>query len=357
MSFRTILTAAVCLSSLAACAPESPVGSTEADDTEASAVAVDTVYVVTRQDFRKCAFPMCGGVFVKAVNKEKTKCFDGSKQPECYVADIDASALGLSGKQAEEIELAIREGKVLLSGELASFDDLGEAHADFAKLVVHKGFDAQTDNDATGTFYLVEPSGITCIKAPCPNFHARKLNSTASAKQVTDIDVSALGLSDEETSELMNAAFTSSLIVSGTLKPPTSSGVKKLVVSQYFSTVEPETQLCMSNSECGADAHCDFTECLSPCKPGQVCPAVCYGACVPGGQTCPGGGEICEALCTGGDIDIPQGCPIPACDCPIQQPGSCFQACGGSAPDKSCYCDDACAEYGDCCADYAAHCQ
>jgi hypothetical protein len=36
---------------------------------------------------------------------------------------------------------------------------------------------------------------------------------------------------------------------------------------------------------------------------------------------------------------------------------SCRAACGGSAPDGSCWCDDQCAEYGDCCSDRAEHCQ
>ncbi len=36
--------------------------------------------------------------------------------------------------------------------------------------------------------------------------------------------------------------------------------------------------------------------------------------------------------------------------------GSCANACGGASPDGTCYCDDACAEYGDCCADIQVEC-
>ena len=353
MSFRTFLTAAVCMLPLAACAPESGEATGEETSSDDSAVSGDIVYQVTRPDYRKCMYPMCGGVFIKAVNKAKTKCFDGTSQDECYVADIDDAALGLTGKQADEVRLATLQGKVLLSAELEQLQD------GYAKLLVHKAFEAQTGHDATGTYYLVEPSGITCIKAPCPNFHARKLNSS-STKQVTDIDLSQLGLDQDAIDRTMNAVFETHIIVSGTIASvQTPAGTeKRLTVSELFDTVEPETLLCMSHSECGDGAYCNFDECLSGCTDGQICPAVCYGACVPGdAPVCPGGGTICQAFCTGGDIDIPQGCAIPACDCPIQQPGSCFAACGSAAPDKSCYCDDSCAQYGDCCEDYAAQCQ
>ncbi|MEZ4220132.1 MAG: hypothetical protein R3B13_04315 [Polyangiaceae bacterium] len=36
--------------------------------------------------------------------------------------------------------------------------------------------------------------------------------------------------------------------------------------------------------------------------------------------------------------------------------GSCTAACGGSSPDGACWCDNLCAQYGDCCADIAATC-
>lgn len=36
--------------------------------------------------------------------------------------------------------------------------------------------------------------------------------------------------------------------------------------------------------------------------------------------------------------------------------GSCTSSCGGSSPDGACWCDELCAEYGDCCEDIADHC-
>ena len=36
--------------------------------------------------------------------------------------------------------------------------------------------------------------------------------------------------------------------------------------------------------------------------------------------------------------------------------GSCVNICGGQVADGSCWCDDACTEYGNCCADYEEAC-
>ena len=279
MNFRTWMLSALALPILAACAPESSVGHTEQDATDDDALGADTVYVVTRQDFRKCAYPMCGGVFIKAVNKAKTKCFDGTKQSECYVADVDESPLGLTGKQADEVSSGITAGSVLVSGQLEPVDS---GHAGFGKLVAYKAFAAETGNTVSGGYFTLEPSGITCIKAPCPSLRARKLNTT-SVKQVTDVDMSALGLTDEEASAFMAVIYEKNLVVSGSLKNVSSpEGVHRVFkVSEIFSTVEalPSQQLCLSDDACGDGEVCDHSECLSGCAPGEICAAVCYGAC------------------------------------------------------------------------------
>src|SRR5690606_4973966 len=36
--------------------------------------------------------------------------------------------------------------------------------------------------------------------------------------------------------------------------------------------------------------------------------------------------------------------------------GTCLGACGGKSYDGTCWCDEACANYGDCCDDHAASC-
>lgn len=47
----------------------------------------------------------------------------------------------------------------------------------------------------------------------------------------------------------------------------------------------------------------------------------------------------------------------PEDDDPPASTNSCQERCGGASSDESCYCDDECSEYGDCCADYEQYCQ
>lgn len=260
---------------------------------------------------------MCGGVFVKAVNKAKTKCFDGTNQADCYVGAIDLSPIGVEGDEAVALDTALKSGTVLASGSIALLQ------GGIGKLVVQKAHEPASDTAATGTFYLVQPSGITCITAPCPSLRTVKVNLTAQ-KNITDLDFSLLGVTDEVEGELASTAFSGSLLVSGTISKKGNKTTLK--ASQAFTTYEPAPQaLCLDDSACGAGSHCDFSVCLSNCPPDRVCPAVCWGAC------------------TAGD-------PTPA-------PDSCVAACGSQSADESCYCDSACEGYGDCCSDYAAVCQ
>lgn len=320
LNARLILSS-VLLSSFLACAPgtDEPLPSEEVGTIEDTrALEGDTVYVVTRQDFRKCAYPMCGGVYVKAVNKAKTTCLDGSKQADCYVGELDLSGLELSEDQTVDVRSRATAGDVILSGEIAPLENFPE----FGRVVAHKAYQARTEADATGTYYSVGDSGIVCITTPCPSLQGAKLNTTT-VKQLTDVDFSALGLTEDEIAATMSTAMQKNLIMTGVIK--TSGQKKKLKVSQIFDTVEPQQALCLGSDECGEGAYCDMTECLSGCAPGMVCPAVCYGACKPGEEPAPSG-------------------------------GSCVDACGGAAADESCYCDSACEYYGDCCGDYVSEC-
>ena len=173
-----------------ACAPGA--GELPNEDTDAAERGLDggTVYVVTRQDFRKCAYPMCGGVYVKAVNQTKTTCLDGTKQTDCYVAGIDLDALGLPDDDAVNLRGRATGGLAVLSGSIQPLD----SHPSFGSLVATAAFSAHTDTAGSGTFYDVRDTGIVCITAPCLSLDATKVNSST-GKKLADLDFSALGLS------------------------------------------------------------------------------------------------------------------------------------------------------------------
>lgn len=51
-------------------------------------------FYTVRQDLRRCVYPLCGGVRISSVNNNLTRCADGSRQEECYVASLEWKMLG-----------------------------------------------------------------------------------------------------------------------------------------------------------------------------------------------------------------------------------------------------------------------
>ncbi len=100
---------------------------------------------------------------------------------------------------------------------------------------------------------------------------------------------------------------------------------------------------CFSQADCPDGTVCTAeTECLPPpgCMPGEVCPDVCFGRCVPGQNSCAGvdcaPGYHCEEQCASCDPDMGPCDPLcaPACvpdqnlcpiDCPVGT--ECVTAC------------------------------
>jgi len=159
------------------------------------------------------------------------------------------------------------------------------------------------------------------------------------------------------------------------------------------------------------DDGCEICACNDPepvCPPAdEYCDAVCAGeplpevpagcplpgcACEP---SCPPADAYCDAVCGAQPLpEVPAGCPLPGCACEqcggfagwpcspgkicvddpnddcdpaaggadcgglcVDPPGdSCAEHCDGQSSDGSCWCDDLCTGYGDCCADYAVMC-
>lgn len=68
------------------------------------------------------------------------------------------------------------------------------------------GTAAKGDAASTPTVYFVRDSGIRCIAPPCPSYLAsRPDRPDEDALKVTDVDLSALGLTDENRNNLMAA--------------------------------------------------------------------------------------------------------------------------------------------------------
>lgn len=340
MKLISCLSALAFGSMVAACAPADESVTTDTSDVSDNAikgdsVTGDTVYVVTGRDYRKCAAPMCGGFFVKAVNKLKTTCIDGTKQPECYVAAIDDAALGLSGAQREKFLADLEAGQHIAAATIAPLDD---THPGIGKLALSKGYEDASANETTGAYFLVQSSGIVCITTPCPTISTTRLN-TGTQRNVTDVDFSSLGVSQDAIEKALAMINQSSLIVSGRIVA--QGNEVRLVASDFFTTVEPTgsgLELCLHDGACGENQICDMTTCHSNCPPGMVCPAVCWGECVDVSPI-----DLCYA---DDDCSAGQVCDFTTChnDCPpgMVCPAVCQGECVAQPPLQLCLSDSAC---------------
>jgi hypothetical protein len=141
-------------------------------------------YFTSRPDLRKCVSPLCGGLFVKQVNKNKTRCADGSLQNECYVAEVDWSAISSDPIDAND--------NLLLQGTIASktFDNFGNLGIFKAQAAYTPVVDKVLKNN--NTFVGLENNGIVCITTPCFSVDEHVLNSSK-IRPISSINLENVG--------------------------------------------------------------------------------------------------------------------------------------------------------------------
>lgn len=204
----------------------------------------DSYLVVTRVDTRKCAYPQCGGYFVKAVNQARTRCADGSLQKECHAVQLNTNALGWSPEQRGAFEAGFAQGHALVRGVLAPAP-AGFYTAD--ALTVTEAWQAQgLRNKPLGIYYNVKSTGIVCITAPCPSLAATKLNTTAPTLN-PDLDLGFTGASDAQIQAGHAALDSTGILAAGAIVPvkypalegrPPRKG-SKLVASEFYLPARP----------------------------------------------------------------------------------------------------------------------
>ncbi len=198
-----------------------------------------TYYIVTHVDFRDCAFPTCGGVFVREVNKKKTTCADGTTAEECHAAVTDFSALGLSPYELAQLEQSWEGSEVLVRGEL--FVDGGGAYdpgLPINTLEASEAWAGVTASDPVGSFVRLDDSGIVCVTFPCPIFVGRLLNSGAT-KELAGVDLAASGATPAQVTAGFDELYASGLLAVGT--PTTVTGpagsAAGFAASEFYSRV------------------------------------------------------------------------------------------------------------------------
>jgi hypothetical protein len=196
-------------------------GETAADDAAGDGkadAAVDGAYTYfeVTADLRKCLSPVCGGYFMKRLNRSTTKCADGSYKPSCYVPSLDWSEAGLGDdQQAKLVDASNKDATLdgvyaIARGRFVSRTYPG--HGNMGVFKVTEAWVAEGDGVSDGVFVKAKDNGIRCIVAPCPSTTEKALNTSRSAN-IAEIDFTAGGFSDKQIEGFSADLFTPSGIL------------------------------------------------------------------------------------------------------------------------------------------------
>ncbi len=257
----------------------------DVEDSEA-AVSIESTstFFTARQDMRKCMYPMCGGWWVKRVNKTTTKCANGRWESECYVSEIDWSSAGLTSEDAYA-------GDAVLRGTIGS---LVHPVGTFGVFKATEAWTAATAGTPSGSFYRVTDTKIRCVRAPCFSLAADKLNTT------TGRVLSSLSGAQAEAASKYVAD--SSIIATGTVKV-TSGGGRALAVSQVWTRVQPKVDPSLA---CVTDADCTRTAAPTAVSSTDECYCTFCPTTVMNVTTADANAETMQKFCSDFRLTCPQ---------------------------------------------------
>lgn len=291
IALSTALSSVACTLTLGCNPPElqeSDAADDEVEDREA-AVEQSTFYIVTRRDYRKCAFPLCGGYYVKQVNREQTQCADGTSAEECYVAELDLEALRLDAGAADHFRGLLGDGHGLARGAIGVRAYGGHTAA---VLLASEGWLGRSRQAARGKFLRLRSVSVQCNEEPCATVHAYRLNSRWN-RPLAGVDLDQAGASQEARDEALAAMAETpeGILAAGAVEMGAGRPLKTMVASEFYTRVQPSE----GGRFCGGIAS-------FPCGEGQVCdpdPGMCDvsdvgGTCVLAPQFCP---RIYQPVC------------------------------------------------------------
>lgn len=192
-----------------------------------------TGFYLARPDYRKCASPMCGGIFINPVNRSRMECPDGSISNECYVGTVDWGKIGFNPFSETDSDQLLLQGSV-------------ENDIRFGLFTAINAFSAAGKTRLKGKFYGVENNGILCISSPCFSFDEYLLNSKRS-QPISDIDFSRTGASEKAIDQAyrLMAEGEAVIFVGENRRYRGFSGIGlRLVASQFFLPIKAGVRDC-----------------------------------------------------------------------------------------------------------------
>jgi len=192
-------------------------------------VVPTSMYFTIRKDLRRCAAPMCGGYFVRAVNNVRTKCADGRSASECYVGEIDWNGNG-----------KVETNRALLRGEIAKEVIRG---LKFGRFRVQESWQAAGSKTGVGEFYRARDLRINCITHPCMTHHEVRLNAKFE-RDVAGVQIDKAGAADSVLQDAVKAMQSEEgILVRGTHKPDKGPAgtADTLIASQFYLRASADT--------------------------------------------------------------------------------------------------------------------
>ncbi|MBP1152603.1 MULTISPECIES: Kazal-type serine protease inhibitor family protein [Methylocaldum] len=242
-------------------------------------------FKVARQDPRQCVAPTCDKVFVKEVNKPRTRCADGIWRRECYVGAIDFSETGGVPQQNEDFKKEFVLGRGLVRGILER--RATDSNREDSVLVVHETWRAQARASPAGALYRVRDVDGPCPTEPCEHIEEERLNTLTKAL-IAEVDLLASAADPEKVNAGYQALKQGSILVAGTHQAVTGpAGTSKSLIASEFYLMESPAPV--TGQACGGTTG-------ARCPPGQYCEIGTPNAC--GSTSISGTCEVPPEICT-----------------------------------------------------------
>jgi hypothetical protein len=205
-----------------------------ADSAAGDAESRPALYYLARADQRLCPSPLCGGLWVKAVNGVAPGCREPAGR-ECYVAALDFGDRGFGEAARGRLTQLVAEGRALASGRIVRRGIEGFPDLD-VRDVTAVWQSSSSSRRPRGVFRSLRDNGRHCLTTPCFSIRVSALNTGREAV-VSDVDLSSTGATAAERRLALARIATRHLIAAGeTVRKPNAgpAGAGRVFVASQF---------------------------------------------------------------------------------------------------------------------------